>query len=133
MGLPGGRFEQDDADLHATAVRETREEVGLILEPAHFLGVLDDVSPRTPTAHPIVVRPFVFGISERPTLAPNAEVALALWVDLDELRRVEVYRETTRKVRGVDRRFPAYNLGEHVVWGLTERILTGMLEVLALK
>jgi 8-oxo-dGTP pyrophosphatase MutT (NUDIX family) len=131
MGLPGGRFEKDDADLRATAVRETREEVGLVLDPAHFLGTLDDVAPRTQTAPPIVVRPFVFGMSERPALAPNVEVALAFWVTMEELRRAETYRETTLKIGGVDRKFPAYHLGEHVVWGLTERILTGMLELLA--
>ena len=49
---------------------------------------------------------------------------------LEELRRAEVYRETTLNIRGVDRQFPAYHLGEHVVWGLTERILTGLLGLL---
>ena len=77
-----------------------------------------------------MVRPFVFALAERPGLAPNAEVALALWVGLEELRRAEVYRETTLNIRGVDRQFPAYHLGEHVVWGLTERILTGLLGLL---
>ena len=131
MGLPGGRYQRDDPDLRATAVRETREEVGLTLDPACWLGVLGDVSPRTPTPNPIVVRPFVFAVPERPVLAPNDEVALALWVELAELGSEGVYRETTLRILGVDRHFPAYHIGEHVVWGLTERILTSLREVLA--
>jgi 8-oxo-dGTP pyrophosphatase MutT (NUDIX family) len=129
MGLPGGRFQAGDADLLATAVRETREELSLSLAPTSFLGVLDDVSPKTPIPRPVVVRPFIFAIEQRPSLVPNDEVALVLWVDLAELRREGVYRETRIRIRGEDRAFPAYHLGDHVVWGLTERILTPLLEL----
>jgi len=33
-------------------------------------------------------------------------------------------------VRGVERVFPAYDLGEEVIWGMTERILTPFLELI---
>ena len=46
MALPGGRFSPEDADLRVTAERETHEEVGLRLDPAHRLGSL------APTRHP---------------------------------------------------------------------------------
>ncbi len=49
---------------------------------AILLGVLDDVSPRTPIPRPVVVRPFIFAIDGRPALQPNDEVALVLWVPL---------------------------------------------------
>ncbi|HEY7029374.1 MAG TPA: CoA pyrophosphatase [Gemmatimonadales bacterium] len=130
MGLPGGRFQRDDQDLLATAIRETREELSLQLVPTSLLGLLDDVTPKTPMPRPVVVRPFIFAIDGRPALQPNDEVALVLWVPLAELRRAGVYRETQIKIRGKDRLFPAYHLGDHVVWGLTERILTPLLELL---
>ncbi|MEP6687797.1 MAG: NUDIX domain-containing protein, partial [Gemmatimonadales bacterium] len=62
MALPGGRREETDPDLVATAVRETFEEVGLSLAPADLLGSLDDVVPRTPVLPPIAVRPYVFAL-----------------------------------------------------------------------
>jgi 8-oxo-dGTP pyrophosphatase MutT (NUDIX family) len=130
MGLPGGRLDAGDRDLLATAIRETREEIGVTLQPASLLGVLDDVSPKTPLPRPVVVRPFIFALAERPALSPNAEVALTLWVPLEDLRREGVYREALLRIRGEDRSFPAYHLGPHVVWGLTERILTPLLEFL---
>ena len=66
MALPGGRREDIDLDLIATAVRETWEEVGLTLTHADLLGSLDDVVPRTPVLPPIAVRPYVFSLPERP-------------------------------------------------------------------
>jgi len=130
MGLPGGRFQSEDGDLLVTAIRETREELSLTLDPTSLLGSLDDVSPKTPMPRPVVVRPFIFAINGRPVLQPNDEVAFALWVPLTELTRAGVYREARITIRGEDRLFPAYHLGDHVVWGLTERILTPLLELL---
>lgn len=133
MGLPGGRLDAGDRDLLATAIRETQEEVGVTLDPDSLLGVLDDVTPRTPLPRPVVVRPFIFALPERPRLNPNVEVSFTLWVSLEELRSSGVYREALLRIRGEDRSFPAYHLGPHVVWGLTERILTPLLEVLGPK
>ncbi len=42
IALPGGRREPADADLLATAVRETREETGIELTGVEQLGALDD-------------------------------------------------------------------------------------------
>src|SRR5437867_5071185 len=81
IAFPGGRREPTDADLRATAIRETREEVGVDLTAAEPLGVLDDMYPRTPVLPPVVVRPFVFGLVERPPITLNdGEVREAFWV-----------------------------------------------------
>ena len=129
MGLPGGRRHTNDPDLLATARRETLEEVGLGLPESTVLGRLDDVAPLTPTTNTVVVRPYVFALDARRTLAQNAEVARALWVELDELRLPHLYRPVTLELRGQFRTFPAYHLESGVVWGLTERILTPLLEL----
>ena len=129
MGMPGGRRDTADPDLLATARRETLEEVGLDPKESAHLGRLDDVSPRTPTATPVVVRPYVFTLDRRYHLTLNAEVAFAIWVDLSELRRPDIYRPVTLQLRGQSRSFPAYHLESGVVWGLTERILTPLLDL----
>lgn len=124
IGLPGGRLAPEDPDLLSTAIRETREEVGVDLAGAPLLGTLDDVAPRTPLPRVVVVRPFVFALAERPALDLSGEVAQALWVELADLARAGVYQETEIELRGERRRFPAYRVGQHLVWGLTERILS---------
>lgn len=128
MALPGGRRDTGDRDLIETAIRETFEEVGLRLSRSDLLGGLDDVVPRTPVLPPIAVRPFVFGLSRRPPLVPNPEVAAARWVQVDHLLHPETYHSAHLEIRGEPREFPAYRVEESIVWGLTERIVTGLLD-----
>jgi 8-oxo-dGTP pyrophosphatase MutT (NUDIX family) len=126
MALPGGRRDPGDFDLLATVIRETLEEVGVRLDPGWLLGELDDLRPRTPTLPPVSVRPFVFGLANRPTIRPSSEVALSVWVSLDELAAGDTRTEAPVLGRG---NFPAYRVGEHVVWGMTERIISPFIEL----
>jgi len=128
MALPGGRRDPEDQDLLATVARETREEVGVVLRPDRLLGELDDLHPRTPLLPPVVVRPFVFGLRHRPTVHASSEVALHVWVPLDELASGRTRSEVG--IPGRDVRYPAYQVGAHVVWGMTERIITPFIELL---
>ena len=130
VALPGGRHDPEDADLLATAVRETREETGLDLAGAEGLGALDDLYPRTPTLPPVRVRTFVFALPARRSLVPSTEVERAFWVPLSRLVEPGVRREVRLLVGGVERVFPAYDLGEDVIWGMTERILTPFLALI---
>lgn len=130
MGLPGGRRHTEDPDLLTTAIRETREELGLDLDPALRLGALDDHAPRSPLLPPITVRPFVFQLERVQPLALNHEVAWASWVPLDRLLAPGVYQVRDIEVRGYRTRRPGYLLPEGLVWGMTERILTPAIKVL---
>ena len=129
VALPGGRREPGDRDLLATAIRETREETGVDLRRGEPLAVLDDLAPLTRVLPPVVVRPFVFALSRRPALRPNDEVQHAFWVPLDRFAEPGLRREVTLNVRGEERTLPAYVVGEDVIWGMTERILTPFLEL----
>lgn len=127
MALPGGRREEGDADLLATATRETLEETQVVLPPESLLGELDDLAPVTPVLPPVVVRPFVFGLERKPPITPSAEVALHLWTSLGELPRRAAESRVT--VRGVEVTRPSYLVGPHVVWGITHRILGNFLHL----
>lgn len=127
MALPGGRQDPTEPDLLATAVRETTEEVGLTLGRRDLIGTLDDVVPRTPVLPPIAVRPHVFALDHRPSLTLNPEVAAARWVPLDLLLDPEIYSSIRLDIRGESRVFPAYQLDDSVVWGMTERIISSLL------
>jgi 8-oxo-dGTP pyrophosphatase MutT (NUDIX family) len=129
MALPGGRQGAEDADLVATAIRETAEEVGFSVSRAQLAGSLDDVVPRTPVLPPIAVRPFVFILDSRPTLELNPEVAAFRWVSLDHLLDAGARETFETEIRGELRQFAAYRVDEGIVWGLTERIVSDLLRL----
>ena len=131
IAFPGGRREPSDTDLQATAIRETLEEVGIDLAGAERLGVLSDLHPRTPVLPPIFVRPFVFGLAQKPAVTLSSEVQGAFWVPFHRFTEPGVQLDVAISIAGADRRFPAYVLGDHVIWGMTERILTPLLEAVS--
>ncbi len=128
IGLPGGRREAVDADLLATAVRETREEVGVHLSGAALLGELDDLRPSAPGPEPLLIRPFVFGLEERPAARLSDEVAGLLWAGLGELPSLS--RRARVSMPAGEREVDAFVLGDATIWGLTYRILSSILPLL---
>ena len=132
VAFPGGRKDPSDETLEATAMRETLEETGIDLaRDGVLIGRLDDLQPRTPTLPPVVVRPFVAAILPRVTLTLNDECADAFWAPLAWLRDPASRLESVVRVRDADMRVPSYRRGEHVIWGMTERILQQFLSYLA--
>lgn len=129
IALPGGRWSPGDADLAATARRETREEVGVDLSEFPVNAILDDLAPRTPILPPIVVRPFVFLIPASVSLTPNAEVAAAWWMPLETLLRPDLFRPMDYPIEGPPVRGYGYHLEAGILWGMTEKILTPLLEL----
>ena len=130
MALPGGRRSAHDATSLDTALRETREEVGLDLaHDGRCLGRLDDVQPRS-GAPRIVVSPFVFSAPADSTVQLNHEVALALWIPVSHLSDPGSATEYLHALSGgASLRFPAIGYAEHVIWGITHRIIEQFLEI----
>ena len=128
MAFPGGRHDRADPSLRFTAMRETREELGLDLD-AHGqpIGRLDDV-PTHKTG--LIVRPFVYAVEELPELALNHEVAGVFWVDLPSLMNGARDTEYPLTWKGTPMRFPGYSVGERIVWGLTYRMLQILFDVI---
>jgi 8-oxo-dGTP pyrophosphatase MutT (NUDIX family) len=122
MALPGGHVDPADADLAATAERETWEEVGLDLsQGGERLGRVSDHAPAQ--GLPIRVRPFVYLLQARPTLRLGEEVRNAFWVPVAPLQRGEQSTTFRFERAGQSTEFPAWDIHGRVVWGLTYRVL----------
>ena len=127
VAFPGGRKDESDADLWATAIREAEEEVGLDASVVEPVGVLDrfvTVGSRT------LVTPFVAVTDRRPELVPSpAEVESVRHVALSELLREEVWREEIWPLRhfGAPRAITFFELRGDTVWGATGAMLRQLL------
>lgn len=135
VACPGGRMEPGDHDLEQTAIRETWEETGVDLaRDGRVLGALDDISPRTPSLPPIIVRPFVAVVKPELEIVQSSEVAEAFWVPLAALRERAAWGTAMVAVRGDgERQVSAFRHGDYTVWGLTERVLRQFLEYLGAR
>ncbi len=137
MALPGGRSDPADADLRATAVRETREEVGIDLDAdGALLGKLPDLEAIARAKRTgLMITPFVFALlrdaREAPLTFDPGEVAEALWVPLWPLARGDGAGTVAWEVEGRAIELPCWHVRGRVVWGLTYRMIQSLFEVLA--
>jgi 8-oxo-dGTP pyrophosphatase MutT (NUDIX family) len=133
IACPGGRMDPTDRDLEHTAIRETWEETGIDLAAdGRILGTLDDITPRTPSLPPIVIRPFVAVVKPDVTIVDSPEVAEAFWVPVSAIREATSWGKGFVPIRGVgEREVDVFRHGEHTVWGLTHRALTQFVELLS--
>jgi 8-oxo-dGTP pyrophosphatase MutT (NUDIX family) len=121
ISLPGGGYQASDGDLRVTAIRETREELGVELDTAHLLGHLPPQNPRSSGPNGIEVTPFVFAtpVALEPVCGPEA--LAAFWLPLDLAASGALDGTYTYPASSVA--FPCWTYEGHVIWGLTRRIL----------
>ncbi|XP_033917465.1 mitochondrial coenzyme A diphosphatase NUDT8 isoform X1 [Melopsittacus undulatus] len=131
VSFPGGRRDPADADAVATALRETREELGLELTEQNVWGQLRTL----PDRQGLMVAPVVanLGPLENLTLAPNPdEVAEVFTLPLAHLLREDNQGYTHFRTAGrYSYTLPVFLNGPHRVWGLTAVITELTLELLA--
>lgn len=108
VAFPGGRAEPADADLMETALRETREELGLCVARCRVVARLLPV--RTLGSN-FAVMPFVASLPSLPPLEPSGEVQEALRIPLGPLLKTGGPSLSEFRFRG------------HVIWGASARIL----------
>jgi 8-oxo-dGTP pyrophosphatase MutT (NUDIX family) len=129
VSLPGGRQGPLDADLFATALRETAEETGLDLASQSVLVcALAPVRARARGRElDLDVSPFVFRACGELEPRPGPEARELFWLPLARAARGELDGEHRVEHGGLVRRFPCWSFGPRVVWGLTRWILCELL------
>jgi 8-oxo-dGTP pyrophosphatase MutT (NUDIX family) len=124
ISFPGGRYDEGESDLRATALREAEEEIGLPRDAVEIVGALQP----TPTiATGYAVYPFVGLIAPGRTWTLSArEVAEVLELRLSDL--VAGYGRRRLVRRGLPIRTDTYLVDDNLIWGATARILADLLD-----
>lgn len=122
IAFPGGRKEDSDADLIATALRESEEEVGVVQGSVTVLGSMSDFFV---AASNHLVRPVVGLMDRIPVYVPDErEVASIIEAPLHDLMKQPVRMKEISTSRGYTLVSPTFEFEDKLVWGATAMMLT---------
>ena len=128
ISFPGGRVEESES-IHAAAIREAHEEIGLDPQYVHIIGELD---PLTTFVSNSLIIPVVARIDGQPTFTlQEEEVARVLTTPLHDLAREDTYRNEWWSRPQGDINIHFFELDDETVWGATGRILRQLIDVVA--
>ena len=120
ISFPGGRMEDHDADIEATALRETHEEVGFVPDSVAVIGYLSPM----PTVTGYAVTPVIGVVADPDSLkVDRTEVELAFEVPLAFLLDKRNARPAERDFRGRKIAIVEFQYEEHRIWGATAHML----------
>ena len=128
VSFPGGRAEPGDATPEFTALRETREEIGLAPERVEVIARMPEYLTRTGYR----VTPVVGLVAPPLELVPDSgEVAEAFEVPLAFLLDPANHQRETRELAGKQVGFWVMQYGERRIWGATAGMLVNLYRMLA--
>jgi len=121
ISFPGGKYDHGvDLDLASTALRETREEIGVQENDVTLLGSL----PPFPTITNYMVYPFVGRFNWPYKLKPNpGEIAEVIRIPLEHLINPYNQRKEQMSYRGESREVHFFDYPPYTIWGITGYIL----------
>jgi 8-oxo-dGTP pyrophosphatase MutT (NUDIX family) len=128
ISFPGGARDTGDRTLLHTAVRESREEIGLREEDIEVIGELDD---ELTTTSNYIVTPFVAMIPWPYRFTRNEdEVAEIIQIPIEALMAEDKVKEGSEILDGQKIKSPIYNYEGKIIWGATARILKKLLDII---
>jgi 8-oxo-dGTP pyrophosphatase MutT (NUDIX family) len=125
MALPGGRARPGETTAVQVAERETREEIGLQIGERQRKGVLPEIVIRLAGRdRGMTLSAVVYLIGEElPLLHCGEEVAEAFWTPVSHLWDSANATTLNLSDKADVMAYPAIRLGQHIVWGVTLRVL----------
>lgn len=127
ISFPGGAREENETPIQ-TALRESREEIGVELPEKSVVGTLSVIYV---PASGYRVKPFVATVDVRPRFDPDSEeveeiieVPLVAFLDEKNVAREWQTHQNTRML------VPFYVYENHKIWGATAMILSEFAELL---
>jgi len=126
ISFPGGRQEEGES-LEQTALRETKEELGI---QSSALQVLGQLTPLYIPPTNYCIYPFVGRMKEPPQFKPSPyEVAELLEIPLNYLFDPQTVRREMWTLHGKKVMVPFYFFEGHKIWGATAMVLAEFVEI----
>ncbi len=118
ISFPGGKLDHADDNLLETALRETREEIGLTLRPEQVIGQLNPVITLNSG---FTILPFVSVVDEIPPLSANAEVEKIFHIPLESF--LKTMANDPDPTHNLIQEMYTFEFQGNIVWGASARVL----------
>ena len=118
ISFPGGKLDSNDSDLLETALRETREEIGLSIRKDQVIGQLDTVITLNSG---FTILPFVSVVDEIPPLSPNAEVETIFHIPLEPF--LKTMANDPDPTHNLIQEMYTFEFQGKIIWGASARVL----------
>jgi len=118
ISFPGGKFDLVDSDLLETALRETREEIGLRISKEQVTGQLE---PVVTLNSGFTILPFVSIVDKIPPLSANSEVENILYIPLKSFLKT-ISDDSDPDHKRIHEMY-TFEYQNRIIWGASARIL----------
>ena len=125
IAFPGGKWIGNDHDLLETALRETKEEIGLTISRNDVVGQLDDVGTRNSG---FTITPFVSIMSDIKQLKANPEVESILHIPMIPLLQT-LADDPDPNHKSIQAMY-TFTYKDKIIWGASARILKQIVNLL---
>jgi len=129
IGFPGGKVEEFDINLEATALRETHEEVGIHPEKVKIIKTFSEIY--IPPSN-FLVAPFMgisheelFFIPDLEEVKSVLEFSIADFLDEKSITKVKMSTSYATDIE-----VPAFMVEKYVVWGATAMMMSELKETI---
>lgn len=127
IAFPGGKWSEDDTDLLETALRETKEEIGLSISRTDVVTQLENV---TTLNSGFKITPFVCMLDTLSKIKPNEEVQSILNIPL--IPFLHTFDDDRDPYHKSIQEMYTFTFEDKIVWGASARILKHLLNRLAI-
>jgi len=127
VSFPGGSMEEVDADIVTTALRETREEIGIAEEHVSVIGYLETM----PTVTGYAISPAVGLVDgDIKLVIDKTEVEYVFEVPLEFLLETDNQRMVPRKWQGLSFSMVEFHYADQRIWGATAQMLLRFINII---
>ncbi|WP_020530505.1 NUDIX hydrolase [Flexithrix dorotheae] len=128
IAFPGGRREDEDHDIIDTALRETKEEIGVQIPRSQVIGKLSELY--IPPSNSLVTPVVAYSKNDIKYEIDRTEVDQVFDVPLNYFKKPENKKMISMNVRGLKFVAPSFQVAGQTVWGATAMMISELVMIL---